>query len=591
MQAGPLTQMLSQDNQGDEWGQKGLEREATSPTAATSYPLAEQFLKQQGVTRQQEDPFDRSARSTSAKARSAALPQPLSLSACPTQPSLPGTLMHTPTLAVSNSAPAYPRAKELEHQRWLLQQKQHQQAKSHAPNRTPNRTPRLQQRRGDAEVGSTSRSASPKRALSQKDQKTRAESSPQGARPPSRCGPFRIARSPSTPRTITTKQPIKDEGSSRTVLVEPITSLSASRVPSPSTCRPKEVPVRNRSTSPLSRARPSPVQREKSVPAAAKQGVKQAPSPSLSLSRAPSPLSLATSKHQGKPKEKAKASAKSRGPSAPPAPPVPPAPTAQRPSSPQRPQRDASPTCERLPRKPAVPLAPRSQTPPKTSLASFLPAGQSAKPKSTAPSRTDFADKVAALPSQQAGQIPKRADETNGRVYMGFRDVQGQRSGYGVMQVGDGTTYTGQWCGSKREGYGTLFFKGGVFEGQWLQGSAHGKGAIHFQNGDTFEGTYAHNKKAGPGVYTWADGTKESGEYVAGQKDGTHLWCSGNESWEVVYEKGSLVATRRLESGPAQGAEADAKLLPPPQSTQAPEEQENEAPRQVPDKAPRRSAF
>ncbi|CAE7730074.1 ARC3 [Symbiodinium pilosum] len=168
---------------------------------------------------------------------------------------------------------------------------------------------------------------------------------------------------------------------------------------------------------------------------------------------------------------------------------------------------------------------------------------------------------------------------------MGFRDGQGQRSGYGVMQVGDGTTYTGQWCGSKREGYGTLFFKGGVFEGQWLQGSAHGKGAIHFQNGDTFEGTYAHNKKAGPGVYTWADGTKESGEYVAGQKDGTHLWCSGNESWEVVYEKGSLVATRRLESGPAQGAEADAKLPPPPQSTQAPEEQENEAPRQVPDKA------
>ena len=112
----------------------------------------------------------------------------------------------------------------------------------------------------------------------------------------------------------------------------------------------------------------------------------------------------------------------------------------------------------------------------------------------------------------------------------------------------DGTTYTGQWCGSKREGYGTLFFNGGVFEGQWLQGSAHGKGAIHFQNGDTFEGTYANNKKCGHGVYTWADGTKESGEYAGGQKDGLHLWHSGNESWEVVYDMGTVVATRRLDA-------------------------------------------
>ena len=76
-------------------------------------------------------------------------------------------------------------------------------------------------------------------------------------------------------------------------------------------------------------------------------------------------------------------------------------------------------------------------------------------------------------------------------LYLGFRNGQGQRDGFGVMQLEDGPTYTGQWSGSKREGHGTLFFEGGVFEGQWLAGQAHGKGVVHFKNGDSFQGNYA----------------------------------------------------------------------------------------------------
>ena len=45
----------------------------------------------------------------------------------------------------------------------------------------------------------------------------------------------------------------------------------------------------------------------------------------------------------------------------------------------------------------------------------------------------------------------------------------------------NGPTYTGQWSGSKRDGHGTLFFEKGVFEGQWVQGNAHGKGMVHFK--------------------------------------------------------------------------------------------------------------
>ncbi|CAK9048115.1 unnamed protein product [Durusdinium trenchii] len=169
------------------------------------------------------------------------------------------------------------------------------------------------------------------------------------------------------------------------------------------------------------------------------------------------------------------------------------------------------------------------------SLASFLPA-------SSAPGgKVGFADKVSAL------QPEVNTSKGKENVYVGFRNGQGQRDGFGVMQVEDGPTYTGQWSGSKREGHGTLFFETGVFEGQWVSGKAHGRGMVHFKNGDTFQGSYADNRKMGHGVYTWSDGTVESGQYLEGQKHGAHTWSRGKERWEMVYEKGTLVATQRLD--------------------------------------------
>lgn len=154
-----------------------------------------------------------------------------------------------------------------------------------------------------------------------------------------------------------------------------------------------------------------------------------------------------------------------------------------------------------------------------------------------------FADKVTNALAKPAS--PRSDGKEN--VYLGFRNGHGQRDGFGVMQVENGPTYTGQWSGSKREGHGTLFFDKGVFEGQWIQGNAHGKGIVHFKNGDTFQGNYQQNRKCGFGTYTWADGTVESGDYLEGQKHGQHHWRRGDERWEMFYHQGDLVATKRRE--------------------------------------------
>ncbi|CAE7577465.1 ARC3 [Symbiodinium sp. CCMP2456] len=540
------------------------EQEKQVPSA-TSYPLAEQFL-QQGVHGQQGPfakqqvqpaaPRPQNARQLSPK-HSAPVQHPhdeLCSASAPQRSASPRSL--------STAAPAYPRARELEQQRRLIKERQELQAARGG--RTPPPISlglaagaRAQHRKGESPVRdvvrNASRSDSPKQiSPSAKQHRAEIPSSKrdgvaQSSHRPVSAGLSRGAGSASGQRIASRSPP------EMPVFVEPIARLAVQ------TSRSQTLHFSNSSNSKFGpkearrggerSASPFGVQRPRSPrsPKPSPRSEKSAPGPRQTgakpvTSRGSSPRNPASRQVNGQVQPKAKTD-ESR------------CKVESRFQSPSVQPRDPSPAFERLPRKPAVPVAPRSQTPPKKGLASYLPGAQPAKntSSSTPAGQAGFADKVAALPQptdQQACSqrgMSKTAEEKEGRVYVGFRDGQGQKSGYGVMQM-DGTTYTGQWCGSKREGYGTLFFNGGVFEGQWLQGSAHGKGAIHFQNGDTFEGMYANNKKCGHGVYTRADGTKESGEYAGGQKDGLHLWCSGKESWEVVYDMGTVVATRRLDA-------------------------------------------
>lgn len=525
-------------------------------SSATSYPLAEQFLQhgvQQGpFAKQQVQPA--AARTQSARQLSPKHSAPvqhahdeLCSASAPQRSGSPRSL--------STAAPAYPRARELEQQRRLLKERKELQAATGGRTPPPSsliRTAgaRAPPRKGESPVRdmvrSASRSGSPKQiSPSAKQHKgeipcSKRDGVAQSSYSPVNTGLSRGTGSASGPRIASRSQP------EMPVFVEPIARLAVQ------TSRSQTLHFSNASNGKLGpkearrggerSASPFGVQRSLRSPQKPSPREKSAARPAGAKPVSPRNPASRQVNGQVQPKAKTKTDESRRK-------------VESRFQSPSVQPRDPSPASERLPRKPAVPVAPRSQTPPKKGLASYLPGAQPAKntTSSTPAGQAGFADKVAALPQptdQQACSpwgMSKTAEEKEGRVYVGFRDRQGQRSGYGVMQM-DGTTYTGQWCGSKREGYGTLFFNGGVFEGQWLQGSAHGKGAIHFQNGDTFEGMYANNKKCGHGVYTWADGTKESGEYAGGQKDGLHLWCSGNESWEVVYDMGIVTATRRLDA-------------------------------------------
>eukprot|EP00927_Polykrikos_kofoidii_P027093 TRINITY_DN23966_c0_g2_i1.p1 TRINITY_DN23966_c0_g2~~TRINITY_DN23966_c0_g2_i1.p1 ORF type:complete len:1351 (-),score=173.71 TRINITY_DN23966_c0_g2_i1:191-4243(-) len=168
---------------------------------------------------------------------------------------------------------------------------------------------------------------------------------------------------------------------------------------------------------------------------------------------------------------------------------------------------------------------------------------------------------VAAATTQDASAATALAGA--GRVYMGFRNDQGQKDGYGVMRGKDGTIYSGQWASGRREGHGTLFFEGGVFEGSWRNGGAEGKGTVQFKNGDAFTGMYSNNEKCGLGVYRWTDGAEEQGEYLNGKKVGWHRWRQSGDEWELLYEDGSVQEAKHTKSAASVKVDATAPSTPP----------------------------
>lgn len=68
-------------------------------------------------------------------------------------------------------------------------------------------------------------------------------------------------------------------------------------------------------------------------------------------------------------------------------------------------------------------------------------------------------------------------------------------------------TYTGEWKGTFRDGYGIQVWQNGAsYEGQWVNNMAHGKGKFLYVNGDVYKGNMKYDRADGYGKYTFKDG-------------------------------------------------------------------------------------
>ena len=118
------------------------------------------------------------------------------------------------------------------------------------------------------------------------------------------------------------------------------------------------------------------------------------------------------------------------------------------------------------------------------------------------------------------------------RETISVRGYSLKRSNKGPITLANGATYTGEWLGDERDGFGILVWpNGSVYEGQFKNNLAHGLGKITHKDGDSYEGDWINDKADGTGVYLHVSGARYQGQWKEDKQHGYGIekWSDGNE--------------------------------------------------------------
>jgi hypothetical protein len=109
---------------------------------------------------------------------------------------------------------------------------------------------------------------------------------------------------------------------------------------------------------------------------------------------------------------------------------------------------------------------------------------------------------------------------SDGTVYDGECNLQGQFHGKGKLKFACGDTYVGEFFEGSKNGNGTYVYANQSFyNGLWKNGIKHGRGVSVYKTngsvekyswsaGDIFDGEFVDNTRHGPCEYTWFNGSK-----------------------------------------------------------------------------------
>lgn len=85
-----------------------------------------------------------------------------------------------------------------------------------------------------------------------------------------------------------------------------------------------------------------------------------------------------------------------------------------------------------------------------------------------------------------------------GGKYVGERDANGFRHGFGTFTFGNGSLYCGQWQMGLRHGYGEFrMMNGASYKGQWANDLKHGYGKYNLPNLLEVTGIWLHDRLNG----------------------------------------------------------------------------------------------
>jgi len=196
----------------------------------------------------------------------------------------------------------------------------------------------------------------------------------------------------------------------------------------------------------------------------------------------------------------------------------------------------------------------------------YTASGQRELPKSFPSQRFEASSSQTSQTSQQyhmasgARELPESPtaeavlDEDISHFELELRELQrmpdsGAQGSRPAHTFKSGSTYTGQWRGNTRHGFGAqTWLDGASYEGEWLGNAAEGLGRFTFVDGDVYIGRWGRNLFDGLGTYYNSNGTIFYGVWCEDQREGLGVEVGGGMQKDIKYS-GTFLAGQKDGSG------------------------------------------
>ena len=105
--------------------------------------------------------------------------------------------------------------------------------------------------------------------------------------------------------------------------------------------------------------------------------------------------------------------------------------------------------------------------------------------------------------------------------YKGNRDSKGNKYGFGIQKMPDGSQFSGMFSNNKFNGWGIYNYKDGdIFKGEFEEDRTSGYGEFTKGNGAMYFGYWVDDMQFGIGYEIWSNSAKYTGEYNNGKSNG-----------------------------------------------------------------------
>lgn len=131
-------------------------------------------------------------------------------------------------------------------------------------------------------------------------------------------------------------------------------------------------------------------------------------------------------------------------------------------------------------------------------------------------------------------------------IYLG--DFDDKMNGVGIKWLLTGLKYVGTFTNGELNGKGEVVHKGGVYTGNFKNGSASGYGINTYNNGEIYEGDHKYDKAHGRGLMIFNDGTRYIGDFKNGNVNGHGYIIDANgEAYEGHFDDGVQIGSRKID--------------------------------------------